>query len=272
MNFGEQETFAFDESTPQLILRRPLVFFDLETTGIDLAADRIVQFAFVKVHADKSQEEWMELVNPGIPIPPEASQIHHITDDMVRDKPNFAEFAQKIQQFLQGCDLGGFNIQRFDVPFLQAELQRCNCSLELQHIKILDVQTIFHKREPRDLAAAYRFYCNKQHDGAHDALADVRVTLEVLSAQLSRYPDLPREVKGLHSFCRTVDDRWVTMDRKLYWRNKEAIIAFGKHKGKSLQWVCQNDADYLTWIQNGDFSEEFRALAAEALKGNFPVK
>jgi DNA polymerase III subunit epsilon len=274
MNLGEQESFPFEEPAilNNIFIKRPLVFFDLETTGIDLANDRIVQFAFLQIHPNREVVEWVELVNPGIPIPMEASRIHHITDEMVTDKPLFGTFAEKIKEFLQECDIAGFNILRFDVPFLQAELQRNNTLLDLQQIKFIDVQTIFHKREPRDLSAAYRFYCNKHHEGAHNALSDVQVTLEILNAQLSRYPDLPREVKGLHSFCRPVDDRWVTVDKKLYWRNNEAVISFGKHKGKSLQWVSENDPEYLKWIQNGDFSESLRSIAAQALKGNFPAK
>jgi DNA polymerase III subunit epsilon len=274
MSVGEQGTFIFEEPKilGHLSLRRPLVFFDLETTGIDPVHDRIVQFAFLRVNPDRSTDVWVELVNPGIPIPIEASKIHHITDQMVQDKPAFAEFAFKVKEFLAGCDLAGFNIQRFDVPFVAAEMQRNAESLDLQQLKIIDVQTIFHKHEPRDLAAAYRFYCGKQHENAHDALHDVQVTLEVLDAQLARYADLPHEVKALHNYCRPSDDRWVTLDRKFYWRNNEAVISFGKHKGKSLQWICENDPNYLTWIQGNDFSEETRAIIAEALKGNFPGK
>jgi len=181
LNHHGQESLFFDEPEAQklslpggLVLKRPLVFFDLETTGLDQDIDRIVQFAFLKVNPDTSRQEWMELVNPGIPIPREASQVHNITDAMVQDKPAFSYFAPKIIGFLLDCDLSGFNIVRFDVPFLQAELTRNNTPLDLTTIKIVDAQSIFHKMEPRTLSAAYRFYCNSEHEEAHDAMGDVR--------------------------------------------------------------------------------------------------
>ncbi len=279
INNNGQESLFFDEPAEQkpappggLVLKRPLIFFDLETTGLDQDIDRIVQFAFLKVHPDNRREEWMELVNPGIPIPREASLVHNITDEMIRDKQEFSYFAPKIKEYLQNCDLSGFNIVRFDVPFLQAEMTRNNTPLDLTTIKIVDAQSIFHKMEPRTLSAAYRFYCNGEHEEAHDAMGDVRVTMEVFYAQLQKYPDLPKSVDKLGSFCNSKDDRWVTPDRKLYWRHAEAVIGFGKHKGKTLQYIFENDVEYLKWMENGDFAQETRQIIRNALNGQFPHK
>ncbi|MBN2410062.1 3'-5' exonuclease [candidate division KSB1 bacterium] len=282
VNFGEQKSLLFEEQSNtqtgetlllgNLVLQRPMVFFDLETTGLDQDIDRIVQFAFLKVFPDKHHEEWTELVNPGIPIPREASSVHNITDEMVRDKPGFSHYAPKIKAYLDSCDLSGFNIARFDVPFLQSEMTRHGQPLDLNNMKIVDAQTIFHKKEPRTLSAAYRFYCDGEHEDAHDAMSDVRVTLEVLSAQLYKYPDLPKNVDKLGSFSTTLDDRWVTSDRKFYWRHSEAVISFGKHKGKTIQWIVENDIDYLKWMENGVFADDTKEMVREALQGRFPQK
>lgn len=272
---GEQKSFSFDEQKHPLIsleLKRPLVVFDLETTGFDVKNDRIVQFAFIRINPDRSQQKWSELVNPGISIPPEASKIHNITDDMVRGKPPFSFFAPRITDFLAETDLAGFNVLRFDVPFLQAEMERSDFSLDMKSISILDAQVIFHKKEPRDLSAAYRYYCNGEHADAHDAMADVQVTLEVLDAQIKSYRDLPKNVDGLGRFCSSIDDRWVTQDRKFYWRHGRPVISFGKHKGKDLRWICQRDVEYLKWMITGDFSEDTKKMISDALNGIFPSK
>ena len=275
-----QGSFQFDQEKPQeepqllahLVISRPLVFFDLETTGLDPQSDRIIQFAFLRVNLDRSQQEWMELVNPGIPIPPEAVRVHGITDDMVRDKPGFDVFAPKIKELLLDCDLAGFNVVRFDLPFLAAEMERHHQPLDWKQHRLVDAQVIFHRQEPRDLTAAYRLYCQKDLQDAHDALGDVRATLAVLDAQLSRYGNLPKDLKGLHEYCSSGEDRWVTSDRKLSWRSGEAVIAFGKHKGRSLQWMRENEPDYLRWMRDSDFSEETKAVIRAAIDGAYPIK
>jgi len=280
MKSDSQGSFQFDQEEPleetrllgHLALSRPLVFFDLETTGLDPQSDRIIQFAFLWVNLDRSQEEWMELVNPGIPIPPEAVRVHGITNDMVRDKPGFAAFAPKIKELVAGCDLAGFNVVRFDWPFLAAEMERHQQPLDLKQHRLVDAQVIFHKQEPRDLSAAYRFYCRANHLEAHDALGDVRATLAILDAQLARYVDLPRDVKELHDYCAPGESRWVTSDRKLSWRSSEAVIAFGKHKGRSLQWLHDNQPDYLRWMRDSDFSQETKAVIQAAIDGVYPSK
>lgn len=269
-----QQVFNFEQQNAALShlhLTRPLVFFDLETTGLDLQIDRIIQFAFIRIQPDKTAEEWEELVNPGIPIPPEASQIHRITDEMVRDKPLFSFFAARLYEFMQNCDLAGFNLVRFDLPILVSELDRAGFKLDLMRRQILDAQVIFHKYEPRDLSAAYRFYCQKEMIDAHNALADVRATVEIINGQLDRYYELPRDLIQLAEFCATTDDqRWVTQDRRFYWRYNEAIIGFGKHKGKSLKWIRENDEDYLVWLKERDMPEETREMIDAAFQGRFP--
>jgi len=275
MTNGEQQSLPFDSEDrvfSRLELARPIVFFDLETTGLDFNQDRIVQFAFLKVNPDRTQEDWEELVNPGIPIPPEATQVHHITDEMVADKLDFKALAGRVLEFIENCDLSGYNVLRFDVPFLQAEMERSGCPLDLTRIHIIDAQVIFHKNEPRDLSAAYRFYCNAQHVDAHDAMGDVKATLEILDAQLKTYPSLPRNMKKLADYCRLTDNRYVTKDRKFYWRHNQPVLSFGKHKGKSLKWLVENDRDYLMWMQNGDFTDETRQLIQDALQGIFPQR
>ena len=275
-----QEEFNFDENNEnddeqlfsRLVLEKPLVLFDLETTGLDIQNDRIVQFAFIRIHPDKTQEEWVDIVNPGMPIPVEASNVHGITDEIVKDKPTFDFFAKKIKEFLHGCDLAGFNVVRFDVPFLQAEMTRHNAPLDLNSMSVVDAQVIFHKQEPRNLTAAFRYYCGAELVDAHDALADIRATLEVLDAQINRYQDLPANVSDLHKYCNTTSDRYVTQDRKFYWRNGEAVISFGKHRSKSLEWLHDNDPDYLMWIKNSDFSDETKMLIDNALNGLYPKK
>jgi len=271
--FGEEPLPEKEPTLSRLTLVRPLVFFDLETTGLDFQSDRIVQFAFLRVSPNRSVESWVELVNPGIKIPPEARRVHHITDAMVADKPSMATFAPRIRAFLIGCDLAGFNVIRFDLPFLQAELERNGESLDFSQIYVIDSQVIFHKKEPRDLAAAVRLYCRHELRHAHDAAADIAGTLEVLEGQLALYPDLPRDLMSLSAYCNDGERaRWVTADRKFYWRNGEAIIGFGKNRGKSLQWLYENERDYLRWLSEKDFTDETKQLMAAALRGKFPQK
>ena len=274
-----QESFNFEsENSGQarplvnLYLKRPLVFFDLETTGLDFLNDRIVQFAFIRLEPDKSAREWMELVNPGTPIPPEASAVHGITDAMVFDKPGFDHFAPKISDLIKDCDLAGFNVIKFDAPFLQAEMARHGFPLDLENTFIIDPQVIYHKNEPRDLSAAYRFYCQKELTDAHDALADVRATLHILDVQVEKYGRLPKDIKALHKYCNADQGKWVTQDRKFMWKDGEAVLSFGKHRGKTLKWLHENETDYLRWMRDSDFSEETKAIIQNAINGIFPQK
>ncbi|MBN1894876.1 3'-5' exonuclease [bacterium] len=255
-----------------LRLNRPVVFLDLETTGLDTRNDRIVQIALIRVNTDRTIVSWSGLVDPGMPIPPEATAVHGIHDGMVKGKPVFGDIAGEILDFIRDSDLAGFNIARFDLPMLQSELSRCGKSFTLQNTSVLDAQVIFHKMEPRNLEAAYRFYCNKHLEKAHDAAVDVRATLEIFNSQLSRYSALPQDVPSLHAFCNETPENFVTPDRRFYWRNGEAVIAFGKYRSKPLKWILKIDPDYLQWMRHGEFSDETKAMIENAFKGRFPEK
>lgn len=235
-----------------LKLHKPLCIFDLETTGVQVAKDRIVEISILKVNPDASRESKTWLVNPEMPIPKESSDIHGITDEKVKDSPKFKEIAGKVLEMISGCDLGGFNSNRFDVPLLAEELLRAGLDLDLSKFKLVDAQTIFHKMEPRNLTAAYQFYCRKNLENAHSAEADVLATFEVLDAQVGHYPDLPNDIAGLseisshHKFADLAG--FIAFDKE----NKE-VFTFGKYKGQRVKEVFQKDLGYYGWIQNADF-------------------
>jgi DNA polymerase-3 subunit epsilon len=257
-----------------LRLDRPLVIFDTETTGTDPKLDRIVEFAAVKLHPDGRRETMRTLVDPKVPIPPEASRIHGITDETVRGAPTLVETAVDILKFFDGADLVGYNIQRFDIPILQTELGRIGMELPLEGVRVVDPQVIFFNREPRDLQAAVRFYCGRELEGAHGALVDSEAALEVLEAQLVRYPDLPTDVAGLAERSTAAgDERYVDADRRFIWRHGEACFNFSKMRGRSLREVNESKEDrgILQWILNKDFSAEVKEIVREAQKGNYPV-
>lgn len=235
-----------------LKLHKPLCVFDLETTGIQVAKDRIVEISILKVNPDASRESKTWLVNPKMPIPAETSAIHGITDEKVKDAPTFKEIAGKVMDMIAGCDLGGFNSNRFDVPLLAEELLRAGLDFDLSKFKLVDAQTIFHKLEPRNLTAAYQFYCKKELINAHSAEADVLATFEVLDAQVGHYEDLPKDIAGLsaisshHKFADLAG--FIAFDKE----DKE-IFSFGKYKGQRVKEVFQKDLGYYGWIQNADF-------------------
>jgi len=256
-----------------LRLERPLVVFDLETTGTDTEKDRIVQIGMIRVEPDSGRRSWKQLVNPEQPIPPEATAIHGIRDEHVRDQPTFAQLRPDIEQWLADADLAGYNSVRFDLPLLQAELQRTGSGFDFAGVRHLDAMAIFHAMERRDLTAAYRFYCGGELEGAHDALADVTATLEVLDAQLGRYDDLPADMDALHRFCNPDEGRYVDRSRKFAWNDKgEAVFTFGKLAGRSLAEVVadRDSRGYLEWMLGRDFSDEVKAILRDALAGVFP--
>jgi len=254
-------------------LDRPLVFFDLETTGTDISSDRIVQIGMIRVESDGSRLTFESLVQPERPIPPQATAIHGITDQDVKDAPTFRELAPEVVTFLGEADLAGFNSIHFDLPILIEEIRRAGFDLEMDGRRHLDAMTIFHKKEPRHLAAALKFYCDKDLLEAHSALADAGATLEVLDAQLARYEDLPRDLVGLHSFCNAGEGCWVDNSRKFAWaEGGEAVFTFGKHKGKTLREVAQTAPAYLDWITGSDFSSEVKSIVRDALLGKYPQK
>ena len=237
----------------KLKLTRPLVFFDLETTGTSIANDRIVEISLVKLMPDGQVIEKTRRLNPGMHIPEEATAIHHITDEDVANEPLFRQVASSLAQLLKGCDIAGFNSNRFDVPLLDREFERAGVEFDFSNARMIDVQTIYHKKEPRTLVAAYRYYCGKELEGAHGALADTKATMEVLLAQLERYDDVPCEVSALSEYAspnRNVD----IMGRLIFDDKGQEIINFGKYKGRVAEEVLAHDPGYYSWIMQGDFS------------------
>lgn len=238
----------------KLQLKRPIVIFDLETTGINLTHDRIVEISLIKVMPDGSTETRTRRINPGMPIPAEATAVHHITDEDVKDEPEFKRIAKSLAKYFEGCDIAGFNSNRFDIPMLDQEFQRADVEFDFSKARFVDVQTIFHKKEPRNLVAAYKFYCGKDLENAHSATADTQATYEVLLAQLERYPDLPATIEPLSEYSsqnRNVD----FMGRLVYNDQRKEVINFGKYKGLLAEEVLKKDPGYYGWIMQGDFTK-----------------
>lgn len=237
----------------KLNLKNPLVFFDLETTGTNITSDRIVEISYHKVSPNGREETKTMRVNPGIPIPKSASDIHGITDADVAGCPPFKAVAKEIVRDIEGCDLAGYNSNRFDIPLLAEELLRAEVDVDLMKRKFVDVQVIFHKMEARTLSAAYKFYCDKDLVGAHGAEADTLATYEVLMAQLDRYPELKNDVEFLSKF--TTQNNNVDFSGRMIYNDKgEEIINFGKYKGQKVTDVLNKDIGYYGWIMSSDFS------------------
>ena len=258
------------DGTGPLQLDRDLVFLDTETTGADVTLDRVVQIALVRLRTDGSRAEFESLVNPGVPIPRESQRVHGISDTMVEFAPPFRRLVPELLEFMKDADLSGYNLIRFDIPLLKNEFQRAGQLWDLEGVRIVDAQIIFHKMEPRDLSAAVRFYCGRAMEGAHGALADTRATLDVLLAQVAHYPDLPRDVVALDAMFHQPDRRFVDASRRFFWRNGEATFNFGNRRGQTLRDVAQNSPGYLQWMIDSNFSAEVKNLAESALQGNFP--
>jgi len=236
----------------RLNLKNPIIFFDLETTGINIAADRIVEISYLKVDLNGNETCRTILVNPEMPIPANATSIHGITDADVKDAPTFNEVAKTLARDFEGCDLAGYNSVRFDIPLLAEEFLRAEVDIDLKKKKFVDVQIIFMKMEPRTLAAAYKFFVGKELEEAHSASADTRATYEVLQAQLDRYPQLENDIGKLADFSshtRNAD----FAGRIVYNENDEEIFNFGKYKGKLVREILEKDPGYYGWMMNGDF-------------------
>lgn len=235
-----------------LNLKNPIVFFDLETTGLNMVTDRIVEIAILKVHVDGKEESKTYRINPGMPIPKQASDIHGITDQDVKDCPSFKDVAKSLSSFIDKCDIGGFNSNKFDIPLLVEEFLRAGIDLDLVKRKFVDVQTIFHKMEKRTLEAAYKFYCDKTLENAHSAEADTLATYEVLKAQLDRYPDLKNDIEYLSSF--SSHNKNADFAGRIIFNDKdEEVFNFGKYKGRKVEDVLDTDSGYYGWMMNGDF-------------------
>jgi DNA polymerase-3 subunit epsilon len=230
-------------------LDRPIAFFDLETTGLDTKRDRIVELAIIRLSPDGDDFQRVRRFNPGIPIHPEASAVHGIFDEDLTAEAPFESRARNLFQLLDPCDLGGFNVRRFDLPMLIAEFARCGLQFDHRNRRIIDVQTIYHRKEPRDLSAAARFYLDVQHTEAHTAMSDIQTTVAVLGAQLTRYPDLSPEMDSLHSYCDRSPLR-IGFDEWFQREGKDVLFVKGKHKGQTLKSVAADKPDYLYWMQN----------------------
>lgn len=236
----------------QLKLTRPIAFFDLETTGVNVASDRIVEISILKVNPDGLKDIKTKRINPTIPIPPQSSAIHGIKDEDVKDSPTFKAAANELNTFFKGCDLAGYNSNKFDIPLLVEEFLRADVDFDITGRKFIDVQNIFHKKEQRTLSAAYKFYCNKDLENAHSAEADIVATQEILEAQLDKYPDLKNETAFLHEF--SMQNSNVDLAGRIIY-NKEGVevFNFGKHTGKAVEAVFKTEPSYYQWMMNGDF-------------------
>ena len=236
-----------------LQLTKPLAFIDLETTGINLATDRIIEIAIVKVLPDGKRSVKRKLINPGMTIPKQSSDIHGITDEMVKDAPVFKEVAHELKQMLDGCVIAGYNSNRFDIPLLVEEFLRADVDFDMKGRRLLDVQNIFHKMEQRTLSAAYKFYCSKNLDGAHSAEVDASATHEILIAQLERYPDLGTSIDSVLKLIG--EESIVDFARRFILENGVEIFNFGKYKGKAVADVLRNEPQYYDWMMKGDFPQ-----------------
>jgi DNA polymerase-3 subunit epsilon len=249
-------------------LERPLVVFDIESTGTNPRADRIIELSLIKLLPPKGEREIHTfLMNPGIPIPAEAIAIHGISNEKVANAPLFKDLAPKILQLLEGCDLAGYNVIRFDIPMLIEEFLRSGNTFDIASRRIIDAQRIYHKREPRDLKAALAFYCNELFLDGHQAEADALATVRVLEGQLERYNDLPKSMDELAKYCDLRDPSWVDRDGKLRWVDGEIAINFGKKKGEKLSYLAKTDTSFLKWILRGDFASDTKAIVTKILEG-----
>lgn len=235
-------------------LIKPLAFFDLETTGLNISKDKIIEIGILKVYPDQREERYVKRINPGMPIPAESQAIHGISDEDVKDAPTFEKVAEEIKKFIDDADLAGYNSNKFDVPFLLEEFLRLGIELEMENRKFIDVQTIFHKMEQRTLSAAYKFYCSKDIENAHSAEADIVATFEVLKAQLDKYADLKNDMAFLSEFTQTDKAKKIDFVGRLALNEgNEVCYNFGKHSGKTIKEVYAQEPGYHRWILDNEF-------------------
>ena len=247
-----------------LQLKRPIAFIDLETTGVSLSTDRIVEIAIIKLLPDDTRQVKRKLINPQMPIPKVTSDIHGITDDMVKDAPTFKQVANEVKVFIEGCDLGGYNSNRFDIPILMEEFLRVGFEIDLSKRKMVDVQHIFYTMEPRTLSAAYKFFCEKELVDAHSAEADVSATIDVFLAQLKRYENLGNSVESVLGVIG--EDKIVDYARRFGFNDKGIeIFNFGKHKGRPVRDVLKAEPQYYDWMMRGDFPLHTKQKLTEIL-------
>ena len=251
-----------------LDLIRPIAFIDLETTGINLSSDRIVEIAIVKIMPDQTRVVKRKLINPEMMIPKQSSDIHGITDEMVKDAPTFKQAGNEIKQFLDNCDLGGYNSNRFDIPMLMEEFLRAGMDVDLSTRRMVDVQHIFYTMEPRTLSAAYKFFCNKELENAHSAEVDVNATIDVLLSQITRYEKLGNSVDSILSTIG--EEKIVDYARRFLFDDKGVeVFNFGKYKGKSVREVLKSEPQYYDWMMKGDFPLHTKQKLTEILNRSF---
>ncbi len=250
----------------------PIIFFDLETTGTNFQADRIVEISLAKISPGGQMEVKTRRINPERHIPLEVSEIHGIYDDDVKDKPTFKAIASSLLLYMERCDLAGYNIKRFDIPLLTEEFNRSGLEFSLDGRNIVDMQTIYHKREPRTLGAAYKYFCEKDLDGAHSAEADVMASIEVLEGQLKMYSDLPKDMEKLSEYCDQSDPTWIDSTGKFRWVEGEAIVSFSKHSGTPIRNLAATEPGFFKWMLKQSFRKDAVQIAQDALVGKFPVK
>ena len=246
-----------------LNLTKPLAFFDLETTGTNIGVDRIVEISVIKMHPDGSEEVKTFRINPEMPIPQASIDIHGITNEMVKDAPTFKQAANDIKQFLDNCDLSGYNSNRFDIPMLMEEFLRVEVEFDMKGRKLVDVQKIFHMMEQRTLSAAYKFYCQKNLEGAHSAEADATATMEILLAQVERYPQMGNTIESILKF--TGEDILVDFARRFVMEKGVEVFNFGKHKGRPVTEVLKAEPQYYDWMMRGDFPLHTKQKLTEIL-------
>jgi DNA polymerase III subunit epsilon len=255
-----------------LVTSRPLVVFDLETTGADRLTDRVVEIAALRFGPSGAVDTFEARVNPGVKIPRESTRIHGIGDADVAQAPAFAEVAAHFIEFVGDADLAGYNVRAFDIPVLVREFALAGVPFSMEGRRLLDMQTIYFRKEPRDLGAAVRFFAGREHTDAHSALADALASAEVLAGQLRRYEDLPRDVAALHELSRPPEGRFADPDKRFLWRDGEIVFAFSEHRGKTLEEVAERHPGFLDWMISKSFSEEAKQIARDARKGIFPKK
>lgn len=250
------------QKTMNLKLKRPIVFFDLETTGVDTATDRIVEISLVKIGVDGTKSVKTRRINPEMHIPESATEVHGITDEDVKDEPTFRQIAKSLAAYIEGCDFGGFNSNRFDLPMLVEEFMRAGVDVDFRKRKFVDVQTIFHRKEQRTLVAAYKFYCGKDLENAHSAEADTMATYEVLEAQIERYPDIGDTVEQLAEFSTTSSN--VDFAGRIALNDKGVeVFTFGKYRGQSVEEIFRKEPSYYNWMMEGDFPQYTKKVITE---------
>ena len=247
-----------------LQISRPVAFIDLETTGVNLSTDRIVEVAIIKILQDGTRQVKRKLINPGMPIPQQSIDIHGITDEMVKDAPTFKQAANELKQFIENCDMGGYNSNRFDIPMLMEEFLRIGMTVDLSTRRMIDVQHIFYTMEPRTLSAAYKFYCEKELISAHSAEADVSATIDVLLSQIKRYPQLGNSLESILSVIG--EEKVVDYARRFVFDDKGVeVFNFGKHKGRPVVDVLRAEPQYYDWMMRGDFPLHTKQKLTEIL-------